>query len=130
MPVGPAPAPATDRTAAPGYVAEPVATPTTPRVYLSDCQPGCGHQLWISSSVATCSAGGVGSTSPMSTNSTSPARAAPGPTTSPGLRQPNVTVTSPGIAPPSTAPGSAPTPDGTPPATTRAQPPPSFAVPP
>src|SRR5947209_13187103 len=121
MPVGPAHAPATDRTAAPGYVADPVATPTTPRVYLSDTGPGSGHQDRTSSRPAMFRAGGASGASPMSTGSTSPAWTAPGPTTSPGLRQPNVTVTSAGTASPGTAPVSASTPDGTSTATTVAR---------
>src|SRR5207245_11357213 len=75
-PAGPAQAPATDSTAAPGYVAEPVATPTTPRVYLSDSRPGRGHQPDTSSRVATSRAGAPAGGTPMSTSSTSPARAA------------------------------------------------------
>src|SRR6059058_74595 len=113
MPVGPAQAPATERTAAPGYVADPVATPATPRVYLSESLPGCGHHSRMSSAVGTWSAGGTSGSSPMSTSSTMPAWAAPRPTSRPGLRQPKVTVTSAVTAAPSTAPVSASTPDGT-----------------
>src|SRR5919107_5904582 len=120
MPVGPAHAPATDSTAAPGYCAEPVATPTTPRVYLSDCGPGSGHQAAMSSASGTRTAGSAMSVAPrpMSTSSTCPDRAAAGPTTCAGLRQPKVTVTSPVTASPGTSPVSTATPLGTSTATT------------
>src|SRR2546430_7513514 len=118
MPVGPAQAPATESTAAPGYVFEPVARPTTPRVYLSDSLFGTGHHSWMSLLVASRSAGGTLGRSPMSTRSTRPAWAAPAPTSSPGLRQPKGTVTSAVTASPSTPPVSASTPGGVSTATT------------
>src|SRR6476660_2397464 len=125
MPTGPARAPETDSTAAPGYVAEPVAPPTTPRVYLSPPGPGCGHQPATSVASGTRSAGPVRShgSSPMSTRSTSPAQGAARPTTSPGLRAPKVTVTSAATASPSTAPVSTSMPDGTSTAITSGRPP-------
>src|SRR5262245_755463 len=105
MPVGPASAPATDISAAPGYAGDPVATPTTPRVYLSDVDSGRGHQRVRSESSGSQTAGGASSHGrPMSTTSTSPASAAAGPTTRAGFRQPKATVTSALTAGPSTAP--------------------------
>src|SRR5262245_48141865 len=114
MPVGPASAPATDISAAPGKSDEPTARPITPRVYLSDVGPGRGHQRVKSESSGSQTAGGASNHgSPMSTTSTSPATAAAGPTTSAGFRQPKVTVTSAFTAGPSTAPVSTSTPLGT-----------------
>src|SRR5262249_54614907 len=117
-PAGPAEAPATDSTAAPGQVAEPVASPTTPRAYLSDSRPARGHQARTSSRSASRRHGSTAGDSPMSTRSTSPARPAPSPTSRPGFRQPKVTVTSASTASPGTAPVSASTPDGRSTATT------------
>jgi hypothetical protein len=104
MPVGPASAPETESTAAPGYVAEPVAMPTTPRLYLSEAGPDRGHHAAMSAASGTRIAGAARSIglSPMSTRSTRPARVAAGPTTCAGLRQPNVTVTSAVTASPGT----------------------------
>src|SRR5262249_6137589 len=101
-------------TAAPVYRAEPAATPTTPRVYLSSSGPGRGTTAATSAADSTRSRGsGRYGSSPMSTSSTRPATTLPGPTTRPGFRQPNVPVTSASNAGPGTAPVSLSTPDGT-----------------
>src|SRR5689334_24365215 len=125
MPVGPASAPLTESSAAPGYLAEPVAMPTTPRVYLSDSGPGTGHQPAMSAASGTRTAGSARSAGPrpMSTSSTWPQRTAAGPTTCAGLRQPKVTVTSAVTTSPGTSPVSTATPLGTSTATTGGRPP-------
>src|SRR4051812_36293295 len=114
MPAGPASAPATDISAAPGNPREPVASPATPRVYLSETAPRWGHQRAMSVASGTQSTGGATSQGrPMSTTSTSPANGAAGPTIRAGFRHPKVTVTSARTAGPSTAPESTSTPLGT-----------------
>ena len=118
------PAPATTAaptlsTAAPVYCWEPAATPTTPRVYLSDLPslPGSRRPTSAASSSST-GAGSSHSASPMSTRCTRPAQPRPAPTTSPGLSVPKVTVSAARTAAPSTAPVSASTPLGRSTATT------------
>src|SRR5689334_12533610 len=97
--------------------------PTTPRVYLSEVGPGCGHHCATSAESGTDSAGSarMAGPSPMSTSSTWPQCTAAGPTTWAGLRQPNVTVTSAVTAAPGTSPVSTATPLGTSTATTGAR---------
>src|SRR4051812_4967492 len=119
MPIGPASAPETDMRAAPGNACEPVARPTTPRLYLSDTGDVVGHHRPMSLSSGTHTAGRAASHgSPMSTRSTCPAYSTAGPTTSAGLRQPKATVTSARTAGPSTWPVLTSTPLGTSTATT------------
>src|SRR3712207_6245449 len=132
MPVGPASAPVTDNTAAPGYVADPVATPTTPRLYLSEAASGRGHHETMSDASGTRTAGVACSVAPrpMSTRSTWPVRAAAGPTTCAALRHPKVTVTSACTALPGTSPVSTATPLGTSTATTGVRVPARFRRPP
>src|SRR3954454_23316785 len=114
MPDGPASAPDVESNAAPGKAIEPVASPATPRVYLSEFTCRDGHQRATSARSGTQTTGGASSHGrPMSTQSTWPASGAAGPTTRAGLRQPKVTVTSAETAGPSTAPLSTSTPLGT-----------------
>ena len=117
MPTRPAPAPATQRTPAPGYCSEPARTPTTPRVYLCASGAGRGRRSRTSSSCSAVTAGS-GRSRPMSTRCTTPQAIAAGSTRCATLWVPNVTVTVARTCAPSTWPVSTSTPDGVSTATT------------
>lgn len=108
-----------DNTAAPGYRAEPVTKPTTPREYLPSARDGRRTESATKSPSVISANGTASSTSkPKSTNVIRPQAYEAGGTIAHGFIAPNVTVTSAGIYGPGNEPSSTPTPDGASTATT------------